>query len=74
MGCENELEQLIAQEQEAEKSFQTSGNKHLFKYINIYNLISQRYTGPKRGRKQRETGIKHGCEELKKRNAGTEDY
>ena len=68
------MEQLVAQEQEAEKSFQTSGNEYLFKYINIYNIVSQRYTGPEKERKQRETGIKHGCEELKKRNAGTEDY
>ena len=50
-GCENELEQLVAQEQEAEKSFQTSGNKHLFKYINIYNIVFQRYTGPEKEKK-----------------------
>lgn len=56
------------------KSYQTSGNKHLFKYINIYNRVYQRYTGPEKERKQRETGIKHGCGELKKRNAVTEDY
>lgn len=56
------------------KSYQTSGNKHLFKYINIYNSVYQRYTGPEKERKQRETGIKHGCGELKKRNTGTEDY
>ena len=56
------------------KSYQTSGNKHLFKYINIYNSVYQRYTGPEKERKQRETGIKHGCGELKKRNAVTEDY
>ena len=56
------------------KNFQTSGNKHLFKYINIYNRVYQRYTGPEKERKQRETGMKDGWEELKKRNAGTEDY
>lgn len=56
------------------KIFQTSKNKHLFKYINIYNRVYQRYTGPEKERKQRETGIKHGCGELKKRNTGTEDY
>lgn len=56
------------------KSYQTSENKHLFKYINIYNSVYQRYTGPEKERKQRETGIKHGCGELKKRNAVTEDY
>lgn len=56
------------------KIFQTSGNKYLFKYINIYNRVYQRYTGPEKERKQRETGIKHGCGELKKRNASTENY
>ena len=56
------------------KNFQTSGNKHLFKYINIYNFVYQRYTGPKKEKKQRETEIKHGCGELKKRNASTENY
>lgn len=56
------------------KIFQTSGNKHLFKYINIYNFVYQRYTGPKKEKKQRETEIKHGCGELKKRNASTENY
>lgn len=56
------------------KIFQTSKNKHLFKYINIYNRVYQRYTGPEKEKKQRETGIKHGCGELKKRNAVTEDY
>lgn len=68
------MEQLIAQEQEAEKSFQTSGNKHLFKYINIYNRVYQRYTGSEKEKKKRETGMKYGWGELKKRNAGTEDY
>ena len=67
------MELLAAQEQEAEKSFKLP-NKHLFKYINIYNRVYQRYTGPEKERKQRETGIKHGCGELKKRNAVTEDY
>lgn len=56
------------------KSYQTSGNKHLFKYINIYNRIYQRYTGPKKEREQGETWIKHGCGKFKKRNTGTEDY
>lgn len=56
------------------KSYQTSENKHLFKYINIYNIVSQRHTGPEKERKQRETGIKHGWGEFKKRNAGTEKY
>lgn len=60
------MEQLVAQEQEAEKSYQTSGNKHLFKYINIYNRVYQRYTGSEKERKQRETEIKHGCGEFKK--------
>lgn len=48
------------------KIFQTSGNKYLFKYINIYNIVYQRYTGPEKERRQRETGIKHGCGEFKK--------
>lgn len=61
-------------ETKSRKIFQTSGNKHLFKYINIYNSVYQRYTGPEKERKQRETGIKHGCGELKKKNAGTENY
>ena len=56
------------------KSYQTSGNKHLFKYINIYNRVYQRYTGPKKEREQGETWIKHGCGKFKKRNTGTEDY
>lgn len=56
------------------KSYQTSGNKHLFKYINIYNSVHQRYTGPEKEREQGETWIKHGCGEFKKRNTGTEDY
>ena len=42
------------------KIFQTSGNKHLFKYINIYNRVYQRYTGPEKERKQRETKMKYG--------------
>lgn len=54
------------------KSYQTSGNKHLFKYINIYNRVYQRYTGPEKEREQGETGIKHGCGKFKKRNTGTE--
>ena len=49
-----------------QKKFQTSGNKHLFKYINIYNRVYQRYTGPEKERKQRETEMKHGCGEFKK--------
>ena len=56
------------------KIFQTSGNKHLFKYINIYNRVYQRYTGSEKEKKKRETGMKYGWGELKKRNAGTEDY
>ena len=56
------------------KSYQTSGNKHLFKYINIYNRVYQRYTGSEKEKKKRETGMKYGWGELKKRNAGTEDY
>lgn len=56
------------------KNFQTSGNKHLFKYINIYNRVHQRYTGPEKEREQGETWIKHGCGEFKKRNTGTENY
>lgn len=47
------MEQLAAQEQEAEKSFQTSGNKHLFKYINIYNRVYQRYTGSEKEKKKK---------------------
>lgn len=54
------------------KSYQTSGNKHLFKYINIYNRVYQRYTGPEKEREQGETWIKHGCGKFKKRNTGTE--
>ncbi|WP_455087060.1 hypothetical protein [Prevotella denticola] len=54
------------------KNFQTSGNKHLFKYINIYNRVHQRYTGPEKEKKKRETEMKHGCGELKKRNTVTE--
>lgn len=50
----------------SKKIFQTSGNKYLFKYINIYNRVYQRYTGPEKERKQRETGIKHGWGEFKK--------
>lgn len=56
------------------KSFQTSGNKYLFKYINIYNRVYQRYTGSEKEKKKRETGMKYGWGEFKKRNAGTEDY
>lgn len=55
------------------KIFQTS-KKHLFKYINIYNRVYQRYTGSEKEKKKRETGMKYGWGELKKRNAGTEDY
>lgn len=54
------MELLAAQEQEAEKSFQTSGNKNLFKYINIYNRVYQRYTGSEKEKKKRETGMKYG--------------
>lgn len=46
-------------------------------FIQVYKYIqpclSKTYRSWK-GREQRETGIKHGCGELKKRNAGTEDY
>lgn len=56
------------------KSYQTSGNKHLFKYINIYNRVYQRYTGSEKEKKKRETGMKYRWGELKKRNAGTEKY
>lgn len=56
------------------KNFQTSENKHLFKYINIYNCVYQRYTGSEKEKKKRETGMKYGWGELKKRNAGTEKY
>ena len=37
------------------KNFQTSGNKRLFKYINIYNVVFQRYTDPEKEREQGET-------------------
>lgn len=33
------------------KSYQTSENIHLFKYINIYNIVFQRYTGPEKEKK-----------------------
>ena len=57
-----------------QKNLSNFRKKHLFKYINIYNSVYQRYTGPEKERKQRETKMKYGWGELKKRNAGTEDY
>lgn len=35
------------------KNYQTSGNKHLFKYINIYDRVYQRYTGSEKEKKEK---------------------